>query len=180
MVDNFSLLKRINEDKPIRQGTDESVPSLCRFYRKDIMKGDNMNEKNRTEKKNVFWGLGLMLFAMAVFMFIMTSYFSGVEEIMDTGVIPENFENVLFVVMLPLALCIIHLFRTGFEGIIAKEKTAKWRIVLASLTLAVSIILVVTGICLLNITPILAGNCFTMLFMTELISLSIAGVICIN
>ena len=139
-----------------------------------------MNEKNRAEKKNVFWGLALMLLVMAVFMFVMTSYFSAVEEIMDIGAIPANFENVLFVVTLPLALCIIYLFHTGIENWGTKGKDAKSRVILASITLAVSMTLLVNGFCLLDINQILAGNCFTLLFMTEIISLSMAGVICIN
>ncbi len=139
-----------------------------------------MNEKNRAERKNVWLGLGLIALAMAVFLFIMTSYFSGIENIMQNAAIPENFDNVVVVVIMPMALCILYLFQSGIEGWNEDSKKSKWRIALASISLAIDIVLIVAGIYLAPVMPIIAGNCFTLLLVVELVSFAIAAVICVN
>ena len=139
-----------------------------------------MNEKNRAERRNVMLGLGLMAIALAVVLFILTSYFSGVEEIMQTGVIPEDFGNVVVVVIMPWALCILYLFHTGIEGVMAFEKKAKWRLLLASISLALMIVLTVAGVSLLPAMPTIAGSCFTMLFVSEIVCCAATSVVCLK
>lgn len=139
-----------------------------------------MNERNRAERKNVLLGLGLIALAMAVFLFIITSYFSGIENIMQNAAIPEDFDNVVVVVIMPMALCILYLFQSGIEGWNDDSKKSKWRIVLASISLAIAIALIVAGVYLAPVMPIIAGNCFTFLLVVELVSLVIAAVICVN
>lgn len=139
-----------------------------------------MNERNRAERKNVLLGLGLIALAMAVLLFIITSYFSGIEKIMQNAAIPEEFDNVVVVVIMPMALCILYLFQSGIEGWKENAKNSKWRIVLASLSLAAAVVLIVAGVYLVPVMPIIAGNCFTFLLVVELVSLVIAAVICVN